>query len=136
MFLLTASPHFAISSQINLSGGQKQRVNLARAVYSNSDIVLLDDPLSAVDSHVGQHLFTECIRGILRHKTIIFVTHQLQYLSLVDRVYVLDQGSIQQSGTYSQIAATGFDFASLIQVVLLSLRLLFLYSAVLMAAGE
>ena len=63
---------------INLSGGQKQRISLARAVYSDKDILLLDDPLSAVDVHVGRHIFSECINKLLKGKTILFVTHQLQ----------------------------------------------------------
>ena len=63
---------------INLSGGQRQRVSLARSIYKASDIVLLDDPLSAVDQHVGKHIFTKCIKGALKDKTVIFVTHQLQ----------------------------------------------------------
>lgn len=63
---------------LNLSGGQKQRISLARAVYSNRDIFLLDDPLSAVDAHVGKHIFEECIKKELRGKSIILVTHQLQ----------------------------------------------------------
>lgn len=63
---------------LNLSGGQKQRVSMARAVYSNRDIFLLDDPLSAVDAHVGKHIFEECIKKELDGKSIIFVTHQLQ----------------------------------------------------------
>ena len=63
---------------VNLSGGQKQRVNLARAVYSNSDIFILDDPLSAVDVRVGMHLFHSCIKGVLKEKTVLLVTHQLQ----------------------------------------------------------
>uniref|UniRef100_A0A674DT44 ATP binding cassette subfamily C member 12 n=1 Tax=Salmo trutta TaxID=8032 RepID=A0A674DT44_SALTR len=63
---------------LNLSGGQKQRVSLARAVYSNKDIILLDDPLSAVDAHVGKHIFEECIKKTLKGKSIILVTHQLQ----------------------------------------------------------
>lgn len=63
---------------LNLSGGQKQRISLARAVYSNKDIFLLDDPLSAVDAHVGKHIFEECIKKELQGKSIILVTHQLQ----------------------------------------------------------
>lgn len=63
---------------LNLSGGQKQRISLARAVYSNRDIFLLDDPLSAVDAHVGKHIFEECIKKELKGKSIILVTHQLQ----------------------------------------------------------
>ncbi|XP_078100530.1 ATP-binding cassette sub-family C member 11-like [Sander vitreus] len=63
---------------VNLSGGQKQRVSLARAVYSNRDIYLLDDPLSAVDAHVGKHIFEQCIKKELLGKSIILVTHQLQ----------------------------------------------------------
>eukprot|EP00897_Mesotaenium_endlicherianum_P001676 jgi/Mesen1/1536/ME000133S00550 len=62
---------------INLSGGQKQRVSLARAVYFDADIYVLDDPLSAVDAHVGAHLFERCIHGILAAKTRVFITNQL-----------------------------------------------------------
>lgn len=63
---------------LNLSGGQKQRISLARAVYSNRDIFLLDDPLSAVDAHVGKHIFEKCIKKELQGKSVILVTHQLQ----------------------------------------------------------
>jgi len=66
---------------ITLSGGQKARVALARALYADSDIVLLDDPLSAVDSHVGRHIFEECIMGYLKGRTRVLVTNQVQYLS-------------------------------------------------------
>jgi len=71
---------------INLSGGQKQRVSLARALYQNADVYLLDDCLSAVDAHVGKRIFENCIKQGLATKTVILVTHQLQYLPFVDRV--------------------------------------------------
>jgi len=70
---------------ISLSGGQKARVNLARCLY----VYLMDDPLSAVDKHVGRHLFNEAINGFLKDKTRILVTHQLQYLKGVDKILVL-----------------------------------------------
>ncbi len=72
-----------------LSGGQKARINLARCLYVEADIYLMDDPLSAVDTHVGQHLFSEAINGFLRGKIRIIVTHQLQYLKEVDQILVL-----------------------------------------------
>ncbi|XP_024943405.1 probable multidrug resistance-associated protein lethal(2)03659 isoform X1 [Cephus cinctus] len=75
----------------SLSGGQRARVNLARAVYRRADIYLFDDPLSAVDARVGQHLFNECIINYLKGKTRILVTHQLQYLKQADTVIVLDR---------------------------------------------
>lgn len=62
----------------NLSGGQRQRISLARALYSDGDVYLLDDPLSALDAHVANHIFRNAIRKQLRHKTVVFVTHQLQ----------------------------------------------------------
>ena len=69
----------AIPQGVNLSGGQKQRMSLARAVYHNADILVLDDVLSAVDPHVGKHIFEKCILGALAGKTRVLVTHQLQY---------------------------------------------------------
>ena len=66
---------------INLSGGQKQRVALARACYAQADVVLLDDPLSAVDAHVGRHLLDSCICGLLEGTTRVLVTHQLMALA-------------------------------------------------------
>lgn len=78
-FLITLFCLFQIGDRgINLSGGQKQRVSLARAIYADKEIYLLDDPLSAVDTDVGEKIFSRCIRGLLRSKTIILVTHQLQ----------------------------------------------------------
>lgn len=75
---------------IQLSGGQKARVNLARCLYIEADVYLLDDPLSAVDNHVGRHLFDHAINGYLRNKIRILVTHQLQYLQDADRILVLN----------------------------------------------
>ena len=69
---------------VNISGGQRARISLARACYSNADIYLLDDPLSAVDPHVGKNLFSLCLRGMLREKAVLLVTHQVSYLEKVD----------------------------------------------------
>ena len=76
---------------VSLSGGQKARLNLARALYIDADIYLLDDPLSAVDAQVGRHLFDRAITGYLCDKIRILVTHQLQYLPEVDRIVVLKE---------------------------------------------
>lgn len=87
---------------INLSGGQKQRVALARAVYSGADIYLFDDPLSAVDSHVGKHIFGNVFseNGLLKEKTRLLVTHAVVYLPKVDEIYVMVNGEITESGSY------------------------------------
>ncbi|XP_067103329.1 ATP-binding cassette sub-family C member 5 isoform X3 [Osmerus mordax] len=97
----------------NLSGGQRQRVSLARALYSNRPLLLLDDPLSAVDAHVGSHLFHKAIRGASKDKTILFVTHQLQYLSECDEVILMRDGQIAEHGTHAQLMGRGRDYASL-----------------------
>ncbi|XP_035459714.1 ATP-binding cassette sub-family C member 4 isoform X3 [Scophthalmus maximus] len=99
----------------NLSGGQKARVSLARAVYQDADIYLLDDPLSAVDAEVGRHLFEECICGLLRKKPRILVTHQLQYLKAADHIVVLKEGQVVAQGTYSELQRFGLDFTSLLK---------------------
>ncbi|XP_011699221.1 PREDICTED: multidrug resistance-associated protein 1 isoform X9 [Wasmannia auropunctata] len=90
---------------INLSGGQKQRVALARAVYNDSENYFLDDPLSAVDSHVGKHIFEKVIgpNGLLKKKTRILVTHGITYLPEVDNIIVLKDGEITECGTYKQL---------------------------------
>ncbi|KAG8242932.1 hypothetical protein J6590_056498, partial [Homalodisca vitripennis] len=75
---------------VSLSGGQRARINLARAVYKEADVYLLDDPLSAVDTHVGKHLFEDCVTGFLKDKTVVLVTHQLQYLNDVDHIVVMN----------------------------------------------
>lgn len=73
---------------INLSGGQKQRIQLARAVYQDCDVYLLDDVFSAVDAHTGTEIFKECVRGALKNKTILLVTHQVDFLHNVDLILV------------------------------------------------
>lgn len=99
---------------INLSGGQKQRIQLARAVYQDSDIYLLDDVFSAVDAHTGSDIFKECVRGALKNKTIVLVTHQVDFLHNVDLILVMRDGMIVQSGKYDELLNAGTDFASLV----------------------
>ncbi|KAJ3256052.1 hypothetical protein HK103_005735 [Boothiomyces macroporosus] len=100
---------------VTLSGGQRARIDLARAVYSNADIYLLDDPLSAVDTKVGRHLFEKCLTGILKSKCVLFVTHQLQFISACDYVVLLESGKILVGDTYSHAVNTNQEFASLMQ---------------------
>ncbi|KAL5011002.1 hypothetical protein ScPMuIL_013307 [Solemya velum] len=106
---------------INLSGGQKQRVSLARAVYFDADIYLLDDPLSAVDSHVGKHIFEKVIgsRGLLKNKTRILVTHGLQWLPHVDQIIVITNGQISETGSFEQLLSHDGAFAQLLKTYLL-----------------
>ncbi|XP_069971116.1 ATP-binding cassette sub-family C member 3 [Penaeus vannamei] len=101
---------------INLSGGQKQRVSLARAVYSDTDIVLLDDPLSAVDAHVGRFIFDNVIgpQGILRGKTRLLVTHSVTFLPSVDEVVVMRDGRVVERGSYPDLVAKQGDFANFV----------------------
>ncbi|XP_071499116.1 ATP-binding cassette sub-family C member 8-like [Diadema antillarum] len=97
---------------INLSGGQKQRVSVARAMYSDNEIVILDDPLSALDAHVGRHLFEAGIMGILKRqeRTVILVTHQLRYLARADKVIVMKEGRIFWEGTPDKLEKVGPSF--------------------------
>ncbi|RXG69973.1 Multidrug resistance-associated protein 4 [Armadillidium vulgare] len=100
---------------VALSGGQKARINLARAVYFDADIYLLDDPLSAVDAHVGNHLFEECIQNYLMGKAVLLATHQVQFLSKTDHILLLNgNGYLAHSGTYSQLLTKGIDFAGIV----------------------
>ncbi|XP_042497599.1 ABC transporter C family member 3-like [Macadamia integrifolia] len=99
---------------INLSGGQKQRIQIARALYHDADIYLLDDAFSAVDAHTGTHLFKECLLGILSSKTIIYVTHQVEFLSTADLIMVMRDGRITQTGKYEEILSSGTDFMELV----------------------
>ncbi|KAK7396885.1 hypothetical protein VNO78_18047 [Psophocarpus tetragonolobus] len=99
---------------INLSGGQKQRVQLARAVYQDCDIYLLDDVFSAVDAHTGSEIFKECVRGVLKGKTIILVTHQVDFLHNADQILVMRDGVIVQQGKYDDLLDLGMDFKALV----------------------
>lgn len=98
---------------INLSGGQKQRVSLARAIYADAEIYLLDDPLSAVDSHVGKHIFEQVIgpKGLLKNKTKLLVTHAITYLPQVDQIVVIKDGCVSENGTYNELLNKKGDFA-------------------------
>ncbi|KAJ7658484.1 multidrug resistance-associated ABC transporter [Mycena rosella] len=101
---------------INLSGGQKARVSLARAAYSTSDVVLLDDPLSAVDSFVGKAILENCIlHGALADRTRILVTHALHVLDKVDYIYVMDDGAIKEEGTYEALMKDSIVFSRLME---------------------
>ncbi|KAL8214885.1 hypothetical protein R6Q57_004334 [Mikania cordata] len=108
---------------INLSGGQKQRIQLARAVYQDCDIYLLDDVFSAVDAHTGSDIFKECVRGALRNKTILLVTHQVDFLHNVDLILVMRNGMIVQSGKYDELLQSGLDFKNLVSAHETSMQL-------------
>ncbi|KAG5995510.1 hypothetical protein E4U54_002838 [Claviceps lovelessii] len=94
---------------ITLSGGQKQRISLARALYSNSAHILMDDCLSAVDSHTAQWIFTNCIRGPLMNKrTCILVTHNVSLcVPHADFVVFLDNGRVASQGSAQTVIASG-----------------------------
>ncbi|KFQ08313.1 Multidrug resistance-associated protein 6, partial [Leptosomus discolor] len=98
---------------INISGGQKQRVNLARAVYQKALIYLLDDPLSAVDAHVGQHIFEHVLgpNGLLKDKTRVLVTHTINILPQVDNIVFLVDGTISEIGSYQELLQRNGAFA-------------------------
>ncbi len=90
---------------VNLSGGQKARISLARALYSDADIYLFDDPLAAVDSNVAEKIFKYCIsnQGILNNKTRLLITHQIQFLSQFDHCILLNHGQIEKQGTFDDL---------------------------------
>ncbi|KAK2950395.1 Multidrug resistance-associated protein [Blattamonas nauphoetae] len=109
--LLSAGDQTAIGEKGgNLSGGQKARIQLARAVYADKDIIVLDDPLSAVDAHVAKFLMNECICGVLRGKTVILTTNQLQFLDRADKVILLNHGHLVAEGNYQQMKEKGINF--------------------------
>jgi len=100
----------------SLSGGQKQRINIARAVYSQAECVLLDDVLSAVDTHLSQYLFDSCISNFLRNKTVLIVSNQLHVLQNVEQIIVFDQGKIINQGTFQELVDHCAVFQSIIKV--------------------
>ncbi|XP_076820993.1 multidrug resistance-associated protein 1-like isoform X2 [Clavelina lepadiformis] len=102
---------------INLSGGQKQRVAIARAVYQDAQVYLFDDPLSAVDSHVGKNIFTNVLGpdGCLKTKTRVLVTHGLAFLPQVDRIFVLVNGEISEVGNYNELLNKNGAFAEFLR---------------------
>ncbi|KAL5697476.1 ATP-binding cassette sub- C member 8 [Ranunculus cassubicifolius] len=99
---------------INMSGGQKQRIQLARAVYNDADIYLLDDPFSAVDAHTAATLFNNCVMGALEKKTVVLVTHQVEFLAEVDKILVMEGGKVTQSGSYEDLLSAGTAFERLV----------------------
>ncbi|KAF2708545.1 P-loop containing nucleoside triphosphate hydrolase protein [Pleomassaria siparia CBS 279.74] len=98
---------------ITVSGGQKQRMNIARAIYFDADIVLMDDPLSAVDAHVGRHIMDNAICGLLKDKCRILATHQLHVLNRCDRIIWVEEGRIQAVDTFDNLMAHNVDFQKL-----------------------
>ena len=93
---------------INLSGGQKARVSIARALYSDSDIYLFDDPISALDAHVGRNIMNNCICDYLKDKTRILVTHAIQYCNRADRIVYMKDGRIAWEGDFSELEKQDF----------------------------
>ncbi|XP_020289981.1 multidrug resistance-associated protein 5-like isoform X2 [Pseudomyrmex gracilis] len=100
---------------INLSGGQKQRVALARAYYANRDIYFLDDPLSAVDAYVGSYIFENLILEGLRNKSVLFVTHNIQFLKRCDEIYMMSEGRIVEHGTHEDLMRLDREYASMVK---------------------
>ncbi|KAI3439159.1 uncharacterized protein J3R85_005115 [Psidium guajava] len=100
---------------VNISGGQKQRVSMARAVYSNSDVYIFDDPLSALDAHVGRQVFNSCIKEELRGKTRVLVTNQLHFLPQVDRIILVHEGMVKEEGTFEELSKSGVLFQKLME---------------------
>ncbi|CAF1179879.1 unnamed protein product, partial [Adineta ricciae] len=113
---LTHGAHTLVGDQgVMLSGGQKARVNMARALYRDADIYLLDDPLSAVDARVSKHLFDKSIKSYLRKKICVLVTHQIQFLQDATKIIVLDNGEMVQIGTYTELLSSSASFARLLE---------------------
>ena len=93
----------------NLSGGQKARLSLARAVYSQADIYLLDDPLSAVDPKVARSIYNNAIEGVLRGKTVLLTTHQVDFARSCENIILMQNGRVLGSGTYEELKRQNID---------------------------
>ena len=96
---------------ISLSGGQKQRINICRAIYVNADIQIFDDPLSALDAHVGKSVFNNVFVNASAEKTRILVTHALHFLPQVDYIFTVVDGRIAERGTYSELLVRDGEFS-------------------------
>lgn len=95
-----------------LSGGQRARVSLARAIYRDADMYLLDDPLSSLDASVSKHIFNHCILSHLKSKIVILVTHQVQFVHNARKILILNDGNFAIYGTYKQIVTKAIDLPS------------------------
>lgn len=102
---------------VNMSGGQKQRLNIARAIYNGGDVYIFDDPLSAVDSHVGEHIFEQCLIRYLASTTRILVTHKIDILPRCDHIIVLDDtgGRVKAQGNFQSLKDQRIDFETTLQ---------------------
>ncbi|RKP06702.1 P-loop containing nucleoside triphosphate hydrolase protein, partial [Thamnocephalis sphaerospora] len=98
----------------NLTMGQRHRVSIARAAYSDAEILLLDDPLSTMDAQIGKRIFNECISGYLRKKAVVIVTNQLQFLEHCDQILIMSDGHCIEQGTYRELVAKDLNLATLI----------------------
>ncbi len=101
---------------LNLSGGQKQRINIARSVYADADIYLIDDSLSALDAYVGQKIFKEVFMGLLKQKTKIMVTHALQYIKDLDKIVFIKEGRIHCQGKWLELFEQNAEFTNFVQI--------------------
>jgi len=102
--MLPAGDQTEIGEQgVNLSGGQKARVSLARAVYANKEILLMDDPISALDANVRKNIFKQVFDGICKNKTRILATHSVDFLHLCDKIVIMEKGQIQAQGNFDEL---------------------------------
>eukprot|EP00731_Ephydatia_muelleri_P021947 Em0014g538a len=99
-----------------LSGGQKARVSLARAIYVDYDVYLLDDPLSAVDAVVAKHIFERCICGLLKDRLVVLVTHQLQFAEQANRILALNDGKMVAYGNVQLLRSNNVAPAKLLEI--------------------